>query len=1062
MALGNITNVLEVYAGSELAADVIAGATTITVTDPVDWSTDGGVFSFVDGTETQITYTTVDDVTGIVTLAAGLALGHLTGDLVQIQPPVLERYAYVAMEDQDEAVEALVPHSLYDRVPTGLRDETVGDSELVSVGYSDEGRVVVQDVVDREPAVDGTFITPATRPPASTDGLPPAISPTPTLVPGIGMLFVSWTAISNADPVTYEVHLSTTSGFTPGPTTLSTKTGATQAAIRTLPDGTPLDYATPYYVKLIATDADGAAAAGSQASATPVQISSPDIAAASIIGSNILGGTITADLLNAVLEVAGTIETADSGQRVVLDSDGLHLFAADGSTLVELPTDPAKDATFAGELDAAALSVKGLAQFQAVTQVLPNGELHLVGGQPDPSLSPNLSSSYPKAFDFDYAVDGNTVTGTRITHYSATGGSGGATACYYGTVDTLAAGGTHRVYVVEWLASNGHINRSLKLDQGTTVPPVGFGACLVGSTIMPLWLSSGTGILVVGNVPRSSFTLFSSVSTATQPGSTNLDATNAHVIGYGCDGVNPYIFSYSNTTKIPNKIKLTVTGGNATGATTVTAFDSAAVKLFSPGDANNLGDSGGPINVIGAAWDGTNWFVNFSWGNSASTLVGRLLQQYNGSTGTIVAKQEIFLPFAVGYFGGGITYDGTDYYLAGGSSTTTNRRLKGTGLTWDYTLGTKLYAGYTWSDGTHATGISPVATLSMDSGITKAPLMRQTVVVTMPTIPALATQNLLYALFASSTPAGSTLKLQSATTHASTNTSPTVTFLTWDPAGATPSSSTYVSGGTPAKITGDGSTVTSSWKLDASGAMVWTGRTTAQRPGSPATGDSALNTTLSLPEIFDGGGYQLGGNQRDQEDVYDALEALGGLTGFGGRVIGMTTDIDSALANPITYTSQRLSGGAFLVRRTETTSGMMVFTSTAAGGLVGGYNGAQLWSIATNGDWTFIGDTGADANGRPLFNTTGLNHLGWRNAADTAAATFQLVPGTVYVVTITAIISSGSLILAGVNPQGLLNLGRGSSFFRSGGVASVTTRQTATIAVASLSTFTSLPWIGVY
>jgi hypothetical protein len=855
MTLGNITNVLEEYAGSELAADVIAGATTITVVDPLDYADDGGVVSFTDGSEVNLVYTTVDDVMGIVTLAAPLALGHANGDLLQIQPLVVERYAYVAMEDQDEAVEALVPHALYDRIAAGIRDETNGESELVDVGPNDSGVVVVLDVVDRAPAVDGTFITPATRPPASTDGLPPAISPTPTIQPGLGTLFVSWPAIANADPVDYEVHVSTTTGFTPGPTTLSATTGATQAVIRTLPDGTPLDYATTYYVRLIATDADGAAAAGTQASGTPVQVTGPDIAAASITGDNILGNTITADLLNSVLAILGTIETADSGQRVVLDAAGLHLFASDGSTIVDLPTDPTKDGQFAGQVDAAALAVTGLAQLAGETQVLPNGEIHLVGGQPDPNLAPALSGSYPVAFSFDFNVDGRTVTGSRISHYSATGGSGGTTPCYYGTLDTLGTGGTHYVYLVEWLASNGHINRSLKLDQGVTVPPVGFGACLVGSTIVALNLASATSILQLQNISLSTFALISNVTTANQPGSSNLDpATSTLVIGFGCDGTNPYVFSYNGTTKLPNKIRCTMSGGVATGAMTVTAFSSSAVKLFSPGDANNLGDAGGPINILGAAWDGTNWLINFSWGNSGGALTGRVLQMYNGSTGAIVAKQEVYLPFSVGFFGGGITYDGTDYYLAGGSATTTNRRVKGTAaLTWDYTLGRILYAGYTWSNGTVHTGISPVAQLSMESGITAAPLQRQTVVVTMPAIPALATQNLLYALFSTATPAGSSLKLQSATTHASTNTSPTVTFLTYDAAGATPTASTYTSGGSPAVIQGDGSAVSSSWKLDSSGAMVWSVATKTQRDAlTPAAAAQLFSSEFKNPEFYDG------------------------------------------------------------------------------------------------------------------------------------------------------------------------------------------------------------------
>jgi hypothetical protein len=857
--LCNIVQVTDEVAGSELVGDVAIGATSLVVSDTVDYSPDGGTISFTDGTETNLEYLTADDTTGLVTLATALLAAHLDGDQLQIEPLSVERVAHVAAEDQDEALEALVPHSLYDRLATGIRDEDNGESELVDVGPNEQGDLIVLDVVDREPVIDGSFIDTATLPPAGTDGSPPSASPAATLVGGIGTLFVSWPVIANSDPVEYEVHVSTTTGFTPGPSTLYAVTGATQAVIRTLPDLSPLDYATTYYVRLVATDADGAAAPGTQASGSPVQVTGPDIAAASITGGNILGNTITADLLNAVLGILGVIETADSGQRVVMDTDGIHLFAADGSTIVDLPTDAAKDASFSGELDAAALAVRGQAQFTGEAQVLPNGELHLVGGQPDPNLSPSLSASYPVVLNLDFNVDGNTVTGSRVTHYSATGGPGGGTPCYYGTLDTVASGGTHRVYAVEWRVSDGRINQAVRIDSGSTgttgpILPVGFGACLIGSTVIALNISAGTGVLVLQSIPVSGFTVASITSTSLQPGNANLDPTNSHVIGFGCDGTNPYVFSYNGTTKLPNKIRCTMSGGAPTGAMTVTAFSSSAVKLFSPGNANNLGSSGGPINVLGAAWDGTNWYVNYSWGDSGGSLFARLLQMYDGTTSAIVAKQEILLTFGAGFFGGGIVYNGSDYLLAGGSATTTLRRVKGVGaLTWDYTLGSTLYAGYTWSDGTHHTGISPVAQLSMDSGLSAAPWMRQTVIVTMPSIPALATQNLLYALFASSPPAASTLKLQSASTHASTNTSPTVTFLTWDAAGANPSASTYVAGGTPSAIVSDGSGVSAPPKIDSAGVFRLPVASASQRNSVATTkGDVVFNSDTNQVEVYDG------------------------------------------------------------------------------------------------------------------------------------------------------------------------------------------------------------------
>ena len=107
-----------------------------------------------------------------------------------------------------------------------------------------------------------------------TDGAPPSASPTPTVTPGVGTLTARWPAQANADPVTYEVHVSVTTGFTPNAGTLQQSTPATSAVIRTTSGGTALAPGTTYFVKLIAKDADGAAAAGAQASGAILTIAS--------------------------------------------------------------------------------------------------------------------------------------------------------------------------------------------------------------------------------------------------------------------------------------------------------------------------------------------------------------------------------------------------------------------------------------------------------------------------------------------------------------------------------------------------------------------------------------------------------------------------------------------------------------------------------------------------------------------------------------------------------------------------------------------------------------------
>lgn len=121
-----------------------------------------------------------------------------------------------------------------------------------------------------------------------SDGTPPSSSPTPTVSAGIGYLFASWAAVTNADTVTYEVHISTTTGFTPSGGTKVAETNSTTIVLENTAGGTPLAYGTTYFVKLIAKDRDGAAAAGSQGSGSPAKAQVGDLVQLNI--SDILNG----------------------------------------------------------------------------------------------------------------------------------------------------------------------------------------------------------------------------------------------------------------------------------------------------------------------------------------------------------------------------------------------------------------------------------------------------------------------------------------------------------------------------------------------------------------------------------------------------------------------------------------------------------------------------------------------------------------------------------------------------------------------------------------------------
>lgn len=135
-----------------------------------------------------------------------------------------------------------------------------------------------------------------------TDGLPPSTSPAATLSPGIGLLFASWAPVSNADLVTYEVHISTTSTFTPtlGGATKVAETPGTSVTLSKDAAGAALSYSSTYYVRIIAKDKDttsgNAPAAGTvSAGVSPRKAGTGDIT--SIIADQIATGSLGAAII---------------------------------------------------------------------------------------------------------------------------------------------------------------------------------------------------------------------------------------------------------------------------------------------------------------------------------------------------------------------------------------------------------------------------------------------------------------------------------------------------------------------------------------------------------------------------------------------------------------------------------------------------------------------------------------------------------------------------------------------------------------------------------------------
>lgn len=114
-------------------------------------------------------------------------------------------------------------------------------------------------------------------PPGLSDGDPPAYSPTPNVYGGPGFFGTDWEPIDNHDPVTYEIYIDTVSDFTPSVGNFVAKIDGTGYIIDRLPNGNDLSYDTTYYIKLIATDIDGAAPESDQSSDQLVRLPSDEI-----------------------------------------------------------------------------------------------------------------------------------------------------------------------------------------------------------------------------------------------------------------------------------------------------------------------------------------------------------------------------------------------------------------------------------------------------------------------------------------------------------------------------------------------------------------------------------------------------------------------------------------------------------------------------------------------------------------------------------------------------------------------------------------------------------------
>lgn len=167
-----------------------------------------------------------------------------------------------------------------------------------------------------------------------SDGSAPADKPLSfTVASGIGFLYCKWDHVVNGDAVTYEIHLSDTTSFTPTANTLVGDTPANFTFIRKLPPGLgggPLVYGTTYYLIVWAKDDDGYAPTYSDevtantAKATQLDFDDLSVGTAQIIDLSVSGAKIadlavgTAKIENAAI-TTGKINDLAVGTAAIAD-----------------------------------------------------------------------------------------------------------------------------------------------------------------------------------------------------------------------------------------------------------------------------------------------------------------------------------------------------------------------------------------------------------------------------------------------------------------------------------------------------------------------------------------------------------------------------------------------------------------------------------------------------------------------------------------------------------------------------------------------------------------------
>jgi hypothetical protein len=679
----------------------------------------------------------------------------------------------------------------------------------------------------------------------STDGNAPGSSPPPTLVGGIGWIYVLWTPISNHDPVTYEVHISTSNGFTASG---ATKAGELQGSIFTikqLPDGTPLDYNTTYYVVIVSKDADGSASQSAQASGSPVQAQNADLAANSVTADKIVGNSITADKLASALILTNTLYVPNNtGQRVVIDPTGITLFSSAGDQLVLIPTDSTKSPTFSGNVITGGLVVTGGAVIQGSNNVMDKGSaLTLNEKLADPG-------TLSVAFEYPTLALSGFRNANRGLDYDSVGGTGGATAVYltadYNVVTAIGQPTSYVVVVREYDTSGNLLRNSANgnVNAGATSIPDYFGAVRLGSFVWVLWRQP-SGTVKITALNQNDFSTANTV-TITPSGNTSV------IMAFGTDGTNLLVgtWSSSSSSAVPHVTRYSVSGSTPSfldqfdltgGSTRQTNNGFGGLTRRESGhyvttiQRNDI--TGHPTYV--ERWDNTTKARTDFWNPDCLSLAGTTGKPWQGTT-----------------------YNGTSYLSIDG-----DQGVIFTYSGWTWTAGSQndtYQIGFAWYDGTHESAISPAYALvlngansTLGQATSTEVAMRGRIRVVTASLPSGVTSERIYMKLSSTAVAAASQSRQTTASTSSGGGSYTSVINSYNAAGGAALSVSTFPGAT-SNIKGIGSAITATWNLGGDGTVLLPRMTVTQRP-TPTKGQIAWNEDRGQIEAYTGSVWQTAG-----------------------------------------------------------------------------------------------------------------------------------------------------------------------------------------------------------